>query len=54
MIGRLPFPLLVPNVLDSSGGLVHGGTLVLPCAVPDHGNDIALTSAPDLLAALSG
>jgi len=59
VIGELPVPLLapdeaeregyVPNVVYSCGGLIHGGTLVLPYGFSDFGIRIAQFDVSELL-----
>lgn len=62
VIGRLQEPLLtpraseqdgyVPNVVYSCGGLLHGGTLLLPYGIGDSSIGFATVALADLLAAL--
>ncbi len=64
VIGALREPLLepdgeeregyVPNVVYSCGGLVHGGTLVLPYGFSDRGIHVAQVRMEELLGALRG
>lgn len=63
VIGRLREPLLrpeaderegyVPNVVYSCGGLVHGGSLVLPYAVSDSASRFAIIPLEALLGAMT-
>jgi len=62
IVGQLREPLLspaadeqdgyVPNVVYSCGGLVHGGTLVLPYGIGDSAIGVATVPLGDLLTAL--
>jgi predicted GH43/DUF377 family glycosyl hydrolase len=62
IIGQLRQPLLsptadeqdgyVPNVVYSCGGIVHGGTLVLPYGIGDSAIGVATVPMDALLAAL--
>jgi predicted GH43/DUF377 family glycosyl hydrolase len=62
VIGQTSEPLLVPtgqerfgyvpNVVYSCGGMIHGGTLVLPYAMSDVATSIALINVEELLATL--
>lgn len=59
VIGRLARPFLVPgdnerdgyvpNVVYSCGGIIHGGTLVLPFGVADHHIGVATVELSDLI-----
>ena len=61
-IGRLPFPLLtpnvheregyVPNVVYSCGSIIHNDTLIIPYAMSDHASTYATVNLAELLAAL--
>jgi predicted GH43/DUF377 family glycosyl hydrolase len=62
VIGRLPDPLLqpdwaardgyVPNVVYSCGGMINGGTLVLPYGISDRDVGVALVDVGELLGAM--
>jgi predicted GH43/DUF377 family glycosyl hydrolase len=64
ILGQLEEPLLspavdeqdgyVPNVVYSCGGLVHGGTLVLPYGIGDAAIGFATVPLGELLTALEG
>jgi predicted GH43/DUF377 family glycosyl hydrolase len=63
VIGRLRNPLLtpntgeregyVPNVLYSSGAIVHNGILVLPYAMSDYASTFATVQLKELLEMLT-
>ncbi|MET0242087.1 MAG: glycoside hydrolase family 130 protein [Flavitalea sp.] len=61
-IGRLPYPLIipneteregyVPNVVYSCGAMIHNDHLFIPYAMSDYASTYATVSLPELLAAL--
>lgn len=62
VIGRLPYPLLipndkeregyVPNVVYSCGSMIHQGSLIIPYAMSDYVSTYATVNLAELLAAL--
>ena len=62
VIGRLPYPLLipneteregyVPNVVYSCGSLIHNDQLIIPYAMSDYASTYATVNLTELLAAL--